>query len=99
MNLTAGEVYSLVFTVGDPNKVVEGMTITINGAPPFDVPRCEDSYKKILISATVPDSGPYKETLQIVFHDTDPLPVNYYWAVGDLTIQHGNRIINVSGGK
>ena len=86
---------SLVFTVGDPLNIVEGMTITINGVT-FDVVSCENSYKKILISNILPNPAE-GGSLQIVFNDNPPGP--YYWAVGDLIIQHGKRIINVSGGK
>lgn len=95
MNLT-NEVHSLVFTVGDPNNVVEDMTITINNGAPVDVPRCENSYKKMLISDIDPELVGGNYQIEIIFHDTSG---DYYWAVGDLTIQRGERIIKVLGGK
>jgi len=91
---------SLIFTVGDPNNVIDGMKINITGkngvVRQFDIGDC-DSYKKILIPEIIePDDAVDGGRLLIEFDDTSG---NYYWAVGDLTIQRGERIINVSGGK
>ncbi len=95
--LEVNDICSLIFTVGDPDNLVENMTITINGNS-YPVPRCENSYKKMLISDISVDAADGGK-LQITFHDTDTPGPDYYWAVGDLTIQRGERIINVSGGK
>ena len=95
---------SLIFTVGDPNNVIDGMKINITGKngvkKGFGIDYC-DSYKKILIPEIIePDDTVDGGRLLIEFDDEDtPGEADYYWAVGDLTIQRGERIINVSGGK
>jgi len=95
-NLT-NEVHSLVFTVGDPQKVVENMTITINGNS-HKAPSCDNSYKKMFFYDIFPNFIDGNYQIELVFDDADA-PSDYYWAVGDLTIQRGERIINILGGK
>ena len=90
----AGETCSLVFTVGDPNRYIDEMNIEVvagSETKSYEHITCEYTTKKIRIDINSAD------TIDITFSDTGGN--NYYWAVDDLTIQRGNRVITVIGGK
>jgi len=106
--LTTGQEYSLTFLVGDVNGesdpdnfLVEGMTIKVYDDDAKTIPLGENAEiincnptKKVLIPSITSDDG----TIYIEFSDSDTGP-DYYWAVNEMTIQNGNRIINLEGGR
>lgn len=90
---------SLVFTVGDPEREIRNMKITVDGSTSdSETFNCYKTTKKIKIDVTSPAAG---NNLVITFDDVDDdvgEPVDFYWAVGDLTIQRGERTIDVKSG-
>ena len=91
-DLNDEDLCSLVFTVGDPDRNIQNMKISVTGVSPRYV-NCDHSYKKIRIDINAVDD------LQITFEDTDTASEDKYWAVSDMTIQTGKRVIKISGGK
>ena len=103
MNLTTDEDYSLTFVVGDqqgsidPDKLVQNMTISINGVEFFPDIDCTNinPIKKIWITGVKPNpSG----ELTITFDDKDD-GSKYYWVVQSLTLEKGKRQIQLTGGR
>jgi hypothetical protein len=98
-NLDSSEEYTLVFTVGDKNAdvadLVDNMEITITGADTDTIKvSCDEanSYKKIWISDIFPSAT---GTISVKFEDTD---ADNYWAVGELTVEKGDRNIGIRRG-
>jgi len=89
-NLTAGR-YSFVFTVGHPNMIIDGMEIELVGISTKSIPLCQNKISSVLFR-NIDVSG----DLIIEFDDTSG---NYFWAVGSLTIQKGDRVVNIRGGN
>ena len=98
--LEPDESYSITFTVGDRRpsdqggRIIENMTIKINNDPDSVIQvTCTDSQpvKKYTVSATPSASG----KLTFKFYDTD---TDYYWAICGMTIQEGDREIELTGG-
>jgi hypothetical protein len=98
MNLSTTEEYSLTFKLGDSrasydnNYKVENMTITIYGYPKITDIDC-DPYKNIWVTGIRPDSS---GTLEIIFSDDDT-GTKYYWVLDQMTIQKGERVIEMTG--
>ena len=106
--LTPGELYSLTFSVGDrnaiidPSKVVDNMKITADGRhktgsdykPSIEI-SCSQGipYNKDFISKIYPEGD---GSLTITFEDTGGS--NNYWTIGGLTVEQGERTIIVEGG-
>ncbi|MCK4364745.1 MAG: DUF2341 domain-containing protein [Thermoplasmatales archaeon] len=88
-----GEKCSLLFTVGDPERDIDQMKITVTGATNPEIIDCHQTYKNIRIDITAPAIG---NDLVITFDDMGGS--DYYWAVGELTIQRGERKIDIIGG-
>lgn len=89
---------SLVFTIGNgnPNAVIDNMIITVGYGAGKSISRtfdCEESYKKVKIDVPFIEALP----LSITFDDDDGAGPNYYWAVGEVTIQKGHREFCLSG--
>jgi hypothetical protein len=96
MNLTEG-FYSIVFTVGDEDIIVNDMNITLNGGDGNIILSgitcsSDEPYKQILKSnVSVTAAG----VLEIKF-DSDSVS-DYYWTIGGLTLEKGERSIVVRG--
>ena len=87
-------IYSLTFLVGHPQNTVDNVKITVDGGinPVSQKIVSCDSYKKVLISNVEVDAN---ETLEITFDDEDVS--GDYWAVSKMTIEKGDRSINLEG--
>jgi hypothetical protein len=95
------EGYTLLFTVGDknpsydPDKYVKNMKITISGGNVHEINvNCDEitPHKKLWVSNIKPAAT---GTISVKFEDTD---ATKYWAVGELTVEKGERNIGIRGG-
>jgi len=110
--LTPGT-HSLTFLLGDiegendPNSFVDNMEITIKDnagtttlgeITDIDCNPTDLTKKVFINNINVPDDGPGTGTIRITFNDDISIEPVYHWAVNQMTIQKGNRIINLEGG-
>jgi hypothetical protein len=107
-NLTLGQYYSIVFTIGNKTRLVHNMIIEITGGnkqgsqqsisigPVSFASIQDDPYKKIWLSSIYPYADvDGRGKLEVKFSNTDSL---YHWAICELTLEKGERIIKMAGG-
>jgi len=94
MNLTAGR-YSMTFIIGDKFETVDNMEIRIDGGlEPLSISNIDCSpYEKIWRSDIEVD---FSGVLDITFEDMDSSGSDY-WAVGEMTIEKGERAVKIKG--
>ena len=106
--LTKGQKYSMTFTVGDKDNIVDNMKISVTGgesdgtlsaAQVIEDIDCSDDnyYRKIWFSGIYPYNDGASNIIKIEFLD-DITENGYHWAVGGLTFSKGDKTTKLSYG-